>query len=171
MNNILLNKGAVQPTKFSNTDTGLSVWLHKGAVQPAAVPAAVPPTTGGRSKKSQRPRRYIVEIDNKFIEVSNITEAQAVLQQARDLADEAARADVSTPVTPKPPRVTVKTIKGNQTTSKVLKQDIKRTQNAILKAYRKAADAIARDQEIAKRIQQQIAEDDENDAITALLLS
>ncbi len=126
---------------------------------------------GAGTKKKRR--RYLVEIDGEFFDADSIGDVQAVLAQARETAEEAAEATVTTPVTPKPPRIKVVTGSGNQTTSQVIQREVKRTQRTVNQAYRIAAQRIARDMEISALIHKKLEQEnqDEDDAITALLLS
>jgi len=126
-----------------------------------------PPRRGGRTK---RRRRYIVEVDGKHIPVNSIAEAESVLQQVRAIAEESAERDVTTTVTPKPPRVSVKTAAGNVTTSVVIQREVKRTQKVINRAYIMAAKGRARDMEISQLMTRKLREEDEEDSLILLLL-
>ena len=127
------------------------------------------PSVGGRSRK--RPR-YVVEVDGELIQVASVEEAELILLQVRELAQESAARDVTTPVTPKPPRVAVKTLSGKRSTSKALNTAVARTQKTVNAAYLKASQDIARDREISallvKRIE--LDEQDDEEAIIALLM-
>lgn len=133
----------------------------------AAAAVETPSRRGGRTKKQ---KRYIVDVDGKLFEVATIAEAESVLQQVRDLAQVSADTEVTTPVTPKPPRVSIKTISGNKTTSQTLQREVKKTQRVINRAYTNAARAVARDTEISELLIKKINDEDEEDAILALLL-
>jgi len=130
----------------------------------AGVP--VVPTKGGRRKR----RRYIVEVDGQFFEVSNIAEAQSVLSQIREIAEVSAEKDVRPGVTVKPPRVSIKTVLGKPVTSKVLKASVQDTQKAIIRIYRKAQESLQRDLEIGRLFKKQLDQEDDDDAIALLLL-
>jgi len=123
---------------------------------------------GGRRKKA----RYIVEVDGQFIEVSNIDEAESILKHVRDIADTSAKQDVTTAVTPKPPKIAVRTISGARTTSKTLQREVKRTQTVVNQAYIRRANGIKQDIEISKLMLVKIEaeEKDDESAIIALLL-
>jgi len=124
-------------------------------------------TTGGRTR---RRRRYSVEIDGEFIAVNTIDEAVSLLTQVRELAEESAVRDVTTPVTPKPPRVKIKTGSGNPTTSKVLQREVRKTQKAVNRAYIEAAKRIAQAQEISELMIKKLREEEDEEAIIALLM-
>ena len=128
-------------------------------------PVVVTTTKGGRTKR----KRYFVEVDGKLIPVSNIAEVQSVLSQVRLLAEDSAQQDVKTAITPKPPRVTVRKTLGGPTTSKVIKQEVRRTQTVINRFYKQAAERIARDQEIGRLFHVKLRAEDEEDSILALL--
>ena len=132
----------------------------------------VPSKAGGHIGRKRR--RYVVEVDGQYIEVANISEAEHVLRQVRELAQEAAESTVTTPVTPKPPRIKVRTGAGKPTTSKVIQREVRRTQKAVNRAYIQAAERIKRDlsitQEIAALMQTKLREEDEEDSIITLLL-
>ena len=123
-------------------------------------------TATGRSKR----KRYVVEVDGQLIQVASVQEAERVLQQVRSLAQESADRDVTTEIVPKPPRVSVKTIAGNKSTSKTIQTEVKKTQKAINRAYIKAAESIAQNREISELLIKKFKHEDEEDAIIALLL-
>jgi hypothetical protein len=150
-------------------------WLQNLAIGGSPVSAVVPtptPSAGGRSKK--RRRRYVVEVDKQYFEVNSIAEAESVLAQVRELAEESAERDVVTEATPKPPRVTVKTATGKTTTSKVLAREVKRTQKVVNKAYSRAAQLFKQrldiDKEIGQLLRAKIHREDEDATIIALLM-
>lgn len=129
---------------------------------------AVATTTTGRSR---RRRRYSVEVDNEFFVFDSISEVESFLYTVREEAKEAADQLVTTPVTPKPPRIKVKTGSGKPTTSKTLQQTVKRTQKAVNRAYIEAAKRRQVDQEISRLMLRKIEREDEEDTLIALLLS
>ncbi len=124
---------------------------------------------GGRRKKRAR---YVVEVDGQFIEVSNVVEAEAVLQQVRDIAEDSAQRDVKSAVVPKPPKIAVRTISGAKTTSVTLQREVKRTQTVVNQAYIRRANDIKQDIEISKLMILAIEKEEADDesAIIALLL-
>lgn len=130
--------------------------------------------TAAATGRGKRKRRYLVEIDKQYFEVNSIAEAQSILTQVREVATTAAENDVSSEITPKPPRVTVRTASGNKTTSQVLNRDISRTQKTINTAYRKAADLFTQrrkmDEEIGQLLRAKIHREDEDATIIALLM-
>ena len=130
----------------------------------------VPDRAGGG--RSRRRARYVVEVDGQFIQVADIHAAEASLQQVRDLANISAAKDVTTEIAPKPPRIAVKTLSGNVTTSIVLQREVKKTQRIVNQAYIKRANEIAQDIEISTLILAKIKKQDADDesAIIALLL-
>ena len=122
---------------------------------------------GGRVKKK---RRYVVEVDGQYFDVNNIAEGEAILAQIRELAEESAERDVVTDVTPKPPKVKIRTAAGRPTTSQVLTRAVTRTQKAINRAYIEAARRRKIDRDISELLQRKIREEDEEEALIALLL-
>ena len=120
----------------------------------------------GRVKR----RRYSVEIDGEFFVFNSIAEVERFLIQVRETADDQADELVTTPVTPKPPRIRVKTGAGKPTTSVVIQREVKRTQKRVNKAFREAAKRRAVDVEISQLLQQKIEQEDEEDIIISLLL-
>lgn len=133
--------------------------LSDGTVQPKS--------TGGRSGKR---KRYVVEVEGEFFEVASVQAAQEVLQQLRDIAEESAKKDVTSAVTPKPPRVSIKTGKGKATQSAPLKKAVKQTQKKINRAYVQAARAKQRDTEIAQLITRKLRDEQEEEEAKLLLL-
>ena len=119
-------------------------------------------STGGRRRK----KRYVVEVDGQFFDAENITAVQAALAQAREVAEDS----VSQIVTSRIPRVTVKTSSGKPTTSVIIQREVRKTQDIIRDIYTKAAKSAAVDQEIAKLLKIKFDEEDEEEAIIALLL-
>lgn len=167
----------VPPASKPYTSTFTRLALHGGARPPyasfagkSATVEVAKPQTGGRSRR--KGRRYILEIDGQYFDVNSIAEAEAILSQIRELADESAERDVQTSVTPKPPKVTVKTVQGKPTTSKVLAEAVKRTQRVVNRAYIEAAKRRAVDEEISKLLRGKIEaeEIDEEEALIALLM-
>ena len=143
--------------------------LDFAASADGSAPVVVPSKKGGRSKK--KTVRYIVEIDGEQIAVSSISEAESLLLQARELAKESAPRDVAQARTRiKPPRIAVKTASGARTTSATLQRAVSNTQEAVSAIYRKAAENIERDREIARLIQRKLRDEDDEEAITVLLL-
>jgi len=125
--------------------------------------------TPAKSKGRQKRKRYIVEIDNQFIEVASVADAQAVLEQAREVAEDAAT-QLTEPVKDIP-RISVKLISGKETKSKVLRRDVKKTQQAVEWIYRKAQQRIDRDREISQLLQARIRDEEEDEeALIALLM-
>lgn len=121
---------------------------------------------GGRAQR----KRFVVEVDGQFVQVSTISEAQAVLAQARELAQESARRDVRPKVRIKPPRVAVRTVNGTIPTSPVINREAKRTQEFINRAYRDAQTSLERDLEIALLMRKAMQEEDDEEAVLALML-
>ena len=119
-----------------------------------------------------RGKRYIVEVDGEFFPVASQSEAFAMLDQLRELAEESAQRDAQSakPV----PRVRIKSGEIGDTkpvTNKAIKQAVRNTQQAIDNAYAKTAELIARSSlraEIRKEVEQSIR--DEYEALIALLL-
>ena len=142
----------------------LTIATHQATVTEGEVEETPAKSKGGRKRK-----RYIVEIDNQFIEVASVADAQAVLEQAREVAEDAAT-QLTEPVKDIP-RISVKLISGKETKSKVLRRDVKKTQQAVEWIYRKAQQRIDRDREISRLLQAKIREEDEEEeALIALLM-
>ncbi len=140
-----------------------------GADAPAVVET---PKRGGLTKKQKRLRRYAVEVDNEFFFFNTISEVESFLATVRETAEESAERDVTEPVTPKPPRVSVKLVSGRPTTSKTIRREVQRTQSVVNKAYIRAAKRIAQIREVDKEISRILQDKlrDEEDQIIALLL-
>jgi beta-lactam-binding protein with PASTA domain len=128
------------------------------------------PAKGGRPRRKPR---YVVEVDGQTLVADNITQVESILATAREIAQDAAdRATVN--VVRKPPKIKVKTSSGNPTTSKVIQDAVSRTQKAVNRAYLRAAEERKKrrdvDKEISARMQQKLMEEDDEEAITVLLL-
>ena len=157
----LVAAGAIVPDSGELTLTG-----YAPTVTNTSDAVVVEKATGGGRRKR---RRYIVEVDGQFIEVATIADAEMVLQQARELAEVAVE-KVDAPAR-QIPRVSVKLISGRETTSKVIKREVKRTQAVINRIYQNAQERIERDKEIARLMQAKLREEeDEEEALIALLL-
>jgi len=130
-----------------------------------AVVVATTAKGGGKKRK-----RYVVEVDGQLIQVASVQEAESVLQQVRDLAEQSALKDVQTEVVPKPPRVSVKTISGKASTSKTIQAEVKKTQRVINTAYIKQADANAQNREISELLIKKIEFEDEEETKLILLM-
>lgn len=125
---------------------------------------------GGRIRA---PKRYVVEVDKQIFFVNTISEAEALLARVRELADESAERDVTEPVTPKPPRIKVRTGTGKKTTSQALQREVKKTQTVVRQAYNRRAQSIAQDIEISRLLLEKLekeARDDEQAIISLLLM-
>ena len=144
----------------------LTIATHQATVAEEEADAEETPA---KSKGRQKRKRYIVEIDNQFIEVASVADAQAVLEQAREVAEDAAT-QLTEPVKDIP-RIGVKLISGKETKSKVLRRDVKKTQQAVEWIYRKAQQRIDRDREISQLLQARIRDEEEDEeALIALLM-
>ena len=144
----------------------LTIATHQATVAEEEADAEETPA---KSKGRQKRKRYIVEIDNQFIEVASVADAQAVLEQAREVAEDAAT-QLTEPVKDIP-RISVKLISGKETKSKVLGRDVKKTQQAVEWIYRKAQQRIDRDREISQLLQARIRDEEEDEeALIALLM-
>ena len=132
-----------------------------GAVASFAVDAR----KGGRVRHKGR-KRYVVEVDGQLFHASSVAEANAILEQVRELAEEAAQQSTVRP------RIRVKTAAGKEITSKPLQNAVIKTQVAVYEAYERKAKGNAIDQEIASLMHAKIAREqrDEEMAIIALLL-
>lgn len=119
---------------------------------------------GGRVRRGRR-KRYVIEVDGQIFEVASPQEAQRVLLQLRELAKESAERDVQTPVVPKPPRVSIRTISGKRTRSQQLENAVRQTQRAVTRAY------VARANDIARMLddKRKAEERDEEEALVALM--
>lgn len=126
---------------------------------------------GGRSTKKSTRKRYVVEVEGQFFEVASVQEAQQVLQQIRDLAQESAEKDTKSEAIPKPPRVSIKTASGNQSTSKALTKAVKQVQKEINRTYVKVAETKRRDAEISRLLAEKLEDErKEEEALIALLM-
>ncbi len=118
--------------------------------------------TKGRVKKK---KRYVVEIDNQLFEVASPQEAEKLLLQVRELAQEQAKTE---PVSQ--PTISVRTIGGAKTKSKVIQTAVRDTKKAIRLINERANERIRRDAEISRILHSKIDSEDEEAAILALLL-
>lgn len=122
-------------------------------------------TGGGTSRRRKRYQKpYVVEIDGEDFVVSSAAEAEALLAKAQETAEELL-VDVRvspTPVAPKAPRIRVKGPAGPDLTELV--GMVSETREAIRELY-----LIARNAEIGV-LMRKIEDDDEDDALTALLM-
>lgn len=137
---------------------------QQGVTAPAASP--VTQTPAGRPK---RKTRYYVEIDGQSFPVESVAHAQALLDQAREAAQTHAQT-LAAEVVPK--RLT-KTTKPVALPTPVIRSPDDELQ-ALISATRKAINAIYRqaavDAELQIRLAQQMAAEDEEEAITLLLM-
>jgi hypothetical protein len=138
----------------------------------ASATVIVPPVEVAKKGGGVRRPIYIIEVDGEKIPVTSIAEAESILLQVRDLAQESATKDVTTATTPKPPKVTVKTVSGNVTTSITLQREVERTQKVVNQAYIRRAKQIEQDIEISNLMLIKIEQEERDDesAIIALLL-
>lgn len=128
--------------------------------------SAVASAKGGRVKK----RRHVVEVDGQYFDVRTVAEAQAILAQVRALAEESAERDVTTAVTPKPPRIKALGPSGKPTTSVTLQREVKRTQKAVNLAYINRSKELAQSIEISELMLKKQQQEDEDELIIALLM-
>lgn len=129
----------------------------------------LPSAKGGRKRRSSR--RYSVEVDGEFFFFDSISEVESFLFTVREEAEEAADQLVTTPVTPKPPRISVKTGAGNPTTSKVIQREVRKTQRVVTRAYTQAAERRAVDMEISRLMHKKLQDEQDEDDLIVLLLS
>jgi len=154
---------------FPLTGSSSITFAPTSTLSDASAVVEATPQRGGRSRR--KGRRYVVEIDGQYFPVANISDAEALLMQARQMAEEAAPRDVGkATVRIKPPRVAIKTASGAETTSVTLKREVKRTQEIINKIYRDAYESIERTREISRLLHKKLEEEDEEEAILALLM-
>ena len=97
--------------------------------------------------------------------VNSVQHAQQVLEQVRELAKVSAEKDA----TQKTPRIRIKTASGKATKSVVLQREVKHTQTVINRFYKQARD-IAERKELSRQLDLKRKDDDEEDALIALLL-
>lgn len=156
--------GALDQEATLSGSTGFT-WTPSGNL--VDLNAVVAKKAGGRSKAR---RRYIVEVDGNFIPVASIADAETVLQQIRDLAEQSAQQDVKTEKRPAIPKIRVKTATGKATTSAPLQKAIEKTQSVVTKEYTKRARQIAQDNEISVLLLKKIAQEEHDDDETAAML-
>lgn len=137
---------------------------------PSVDDGTVQPSLGKKGGRSRRTIRYIVEIDGERIPTASIQEAEALLSQAVEVAEESADRDVRRSIRIKPPRISVRTGSGKQTASVSLQRTVKRSQARVAEIYDKARERIETEREISRLIQRRIRDEDEEEAILALLL-
>jgi len=119
----------------------------------------------GRIRKGKKPKRYVVEIDNQLFEVESAQAAKDLLLQVRELAQEQAKTQ---PVSQ--PKISVRTIGGAPTKSKVIQTAVRDTKKAIRLINQRANERIRQDQEISRLLNLKLRDEDEEEAILALLL-
>jgi hypothetical protein len=139
-----------------------------GASALTATPtAAVDPVIVTKGGRILRKRRYSVEVEGEFFAFNTISEVESFLVQVRENAEQAAEKDVrldgDNVIIPKPPRVRVKTGAGKPTTSKTVQTEVRRTQKTITSAYARVAKR-------SQLLRDKIREEEDEDAILALLL-
>ena len=147
---------------------GVSVFITLDGAEASAEAGSIAlkkPT--GRRKRS----RYIIEVDNQFVEVSSPQAAEDIFNQIRDAAREAA--DGATELTQIIPKVSVTLSSGNETKSKRIAKSVEEIQAEINEIYQASNDRIRIDQEIAEllhiKLQQEQVQDEE-DVLLAILL-
>lgn len=173
-NTLALWKGAVEPNDLGAA-SGNELILDKGAVQVSrsyTAPVVATATVSGRSK-GKRPR-YVVEVDGQTLVADSAEDAKAILEAAAETAQkEAVR--LPDEVIKSPPRLKVTTKAGRKTTSKAIQDAVSKAQSKVDQAYKKIAEErrlrIQVDREISARMQRKIQEEDDEEAITVLLLS
>lgn len=137
--------------------------------------AVVVKAKGGSSGK-RRPRRYLVQVDNKHFEVRSQAEAIAFFERAAQTVE--ASDDAPTPT--KKPIITIRTSTNKPVKSKAISTALLSAQRRINKVYDTRKQKIKQqqsiDMEIANLLQsklrtERLFEQDEEDAIIALLLA
>jgi len=152
---------------------GVSVFITLGGAEAAATAgiAGFKKKTGRIAAKKGKKPRYIIEVDNQFIEVSSPYAAEDIFNKIREAAREAA--DRTTEPTKVIPKVSVTLSNGNATKSKRIAKSVQEIQAEINEIYKSANDRIRIDQEIAQllniKLQQEQVQDEE-DVLLALLL-
>lgn len=115
-------------------------------------------------------RTYVIEVDGESFSVEGQQGVFDLLDQIDFLANED---DFDIEVI-QPPRIRVKTAAGKPTQSKKITTAVDETRRRIAETYRRRAEKIRReraiDSEISDLMLQQIAREDEENAILALLL-
>lgn len=141
---------------------------NSGSTVVITVSLGVQPASKGAGRKR---RRYVVEVDGQTFEVASVAEAQAVLDQARALAEAHAQSQVQRSVKRarrrgKALRELTLELPSIETQSLVLEPLIAQAQADIRAIYER----IARDAEIRELMRIKLVEEDEEDAIVTLLL-
>ena len=156
--------GAIWADIWDEAIWNTTIWSQVG-VEPEPEPEPSP--RKGASKRKRK--RYVVEVDGQLIPAASIAEVQAVLANARELAQQTAPKDVRPKVRIKPPRVAVRTASG-PSTSQTIQREVRRTQDFINTTYRRAQESLDRTLEIAMLMRRKMQEDDDEEAVIALLL-
>lgn len=132
----------------------------------AEQPADTSAKQKGAGKSKAKRKKYIVEIDGEDFRVESPTEAQRLLDRAREVAEEAVELVKEVPKKARPnlksPRIRVR---GEGEDLQAIVSIVAKTRDDIRRLYRDAS----RTAEIAALLRKQL-EDDEEDAITVLLM-
>ena len=126
--------------------------------------------TASRRKGGRVRRKYYVEIDNQVFVVADAAEARGVLASLRQIARE--QADTDKPI--KAPTIKVKTGAGKESRASGILSEVRKTKNAVaeaIKKQKKKQSITPIDSEIAMLMQRQIWDEEDEEAILALLLS
>lgn len=142
--------------------TALSLGLPVVAAQQVSVQAAAGVIAAGRKpQRKRKQRRMVVEVDGEMFEVSSIVEAEQLLARATEVAEQQiAKAPLKKRVT------LVREIPQIKTDVPILRPVVMEARQRIRKVYEDAA----RDAEIARLLMQRVREEDEEDALLALML-
>lgn len=181
--NVSVNTAALTLTTNPATVTlDVNVDVGTAALSLQTFPASITATDGvvastqkgGLTKKQRRRVRYMVEVDGEQIEAVSIQHAQQILEQARELAEESAETDVFKAIEAKRPVkvpvVKIRTAKGNKTASLNLQREVRDTRQAVERIYKRAEQRIRETQEIARLMHAKLQEEDDEEAILALLI-
>jgi hypothetical protein len=165
---------AVPDGAFASTDR-IALLYYAGAIEPGEFvepPPPPPPSTGaGRAKKQYR--NFVVEIDGRDIRVESEMEAVALIEQARDRAEQKATLAVERAAksTRRPVRKVIADARRTIETPVIVAPDfLKGYVEAILLEIRQANAAAMRDVEIAAVLarNERIIDDDDEEVMLLL---
>jgi len=138
---------------------------------PATIDAVFPSRKGGRVKKR---RTYTVTIDGEAFTVPTLQDVVNLLDQAKEVVEDKAERIVQPNVRPKPPKIEVRTASGQKTQSQRVQRAIRDTESFAQRVCRQAQARVQRqrevDSEISTLIQRRIRQQDDEEAIIALLM-
>lgn len=140
-----------------------------GATELTASPVLTVADTGKVVKGRFKQRRlYVVNIDGRDFVVNNLAQAQSLLKEIRDLAEEQVEKDVPIQV----PKITVKTKAGKPTRASGILSEVRKTTEAVKRSIKRQRnirqERLSVDRQIGRLMTEKIKQEEE--AIITLLL-